>query len=1571
MIGHYRTLLEGLIRTPEELVGKLPMLGDDELETVTRQWNDTSVPYVLDTCLHELFERQVARTPAAPALIYGEQQLSYRELDEKANQLARVLIRAGVGPEKLVGIAMERSIEMVVSLLAVLKAGGAYVPLDPGYPPQRLTMMMEDAAVPVLLTQEHLVDRLPKHHALTLCVDREWDEIERESPASPSASVGPDNLSYVIFTSGSTGRPKGAMNTHRAICNRLLWMQDQYGLQADDRVLQKTPFSFDVSVWEFFWPLITGARLVVAKPEGHRDGAYLVRLIRGQGITTLHFVPSMLQVFLEENNLESCNPCLKRVICSGEALSFALKERFFSRLHAELHNLYGPTEAAVDVTYWQCSPGDDLPFVPIGRPVANTQIYILDRFLQPVPMGVAGELHIGGVQVGRGYLNRPELTAQKFIPDPFAQVPGARLYKSGDLARYTPTGEIEYLGRIDHQVKVRGFRIELGEIESVLEQHNAVRAAVVTVRDDGAAEKQLVAYVVPKLDDPPAIQSGVPRVEEVQSIFDQTYTSAKITDLMFDPSGWNSSYTGLPLPDVHIREWLDGVVERIAALRAKDVLEIGCGTGMLLFRLAHAARRYVACDVSEVAIRQLEATLRLEEYRIPQVEPMLRPAHDLGDLPRAGFDVVIMNSVAQYFPSVEYLLEVLDAAVERVRPGGHVFVGDVRSLPLLRMFHASVETSRASGTISATELLKRVERKIELEEELAISSELFALLPRFMPRLRDVEIQLKRGRHDNEMTRFRYDVVLHVGHCRDRPTPRECDWAEAESGLDGLRHRLQTEAPDSLRVRRIPNARIAKDCRALEILKGNLSATMEQVRNRIDDEPARGIDPEDVWDLGTEMSYEVSITWSDDDGYFDACFDRKTTCAAPHEIPEASPRVVDRHELRRLANDPRVGLSARRLIPELRLHLKEKLPDYMVPNALWVMSAFPLSPNGKVDRRALPAPDLVRVGIDSGYVAPRTELELTLADIWGEVLGTDRIGIRDNFFDLGGDSILNIRIVARANELRIGLTPLLIFKHQTIEALAKVIGEDAERATEAGVTRTDQSDSSRGTVDALPAEAGPAELGSIAGLSSRELQAVLRGDQDVEEIYQLAPLQEGMLFHALYESGSGLYCVQLSGDLPARLDTESFAAAWRQIINRHATLRTRFAWDGLRHPVQVVCKNVRMPFTVEDWRNLPADEQDRRMRKYREDRDAGYSLDRAPPMEVRLLRLEHAHRLIWNFHHILLDGWSMIDVLTEVFAAYNQIRLGQTVVERAGHQYGEYVNWVMRQNSAETKRYWEQELGDFVEPTRFCDLAPPPDTPNLAANYSKLTFALPQPVPERLSNEARRNRLTVNTLVHAAWSLLLWALADRDDVVFGTVVPGRPPSLRGAEAIVGLLINTLPARVQVPADAIRLAAWLHELQDAQTRMREHGFVSLSTLQQWSGVPTGQPLFESFIAVQGYLRDNGSLEQWASGLGLTNIELIDWNNLPLSLAVEVGVELKALIKYDRARIRVETAQAIAADLQWLLLSMSEGLDKDAEDLKRPLRERSAKRAAEQNVRQQRSELAALRSTKRRAIVSQGE
>jgi amino acid adenylation domain-containing protein len=513
MLGHFQTLLEGIVANPEQRLSDLPLLTPAERHTLLVEWNNTQVDYPKDICIHQLFEAQVERTPEAVAVVFESQQLTYRELNRRANQLAHHLRSLGVDPDTLVGICLERSLEMVVGLLGILKAGGAYVPLDPAYPQERLTFMLEDSQVPVLLTQQQLVEKLPEHQARVICLDADWETITSHCEENPISGVTPENLTYVIYTSGSTGKPKGTMLSHRALCNHMLWMSVTWPLNQTDRVLQKTAISFDASVWEFYAPLIAGAQLIMARPEGHKDSVYLVEAIAEHKVTVLQLVPSMLQVLLSLPQLDQCD-CLQRVYCGGEALSIELQQRFGTRLGAELYNLYGPTEACIDATWWACEPESKWRTVPIGRPIANTEIYLLDRCLQMVPIGVPGELYIGGAGLARGYLNRPELTAERFIPNPFSQEPGTRLYKTGDLGRYLPDGNIEYLGRLDDQVKIRGFRIELAEIEAVLRQHPDVLQTLVITREDSPREKHLVAYWV-------ANPERVPSISELRNFLKQ------------------------------------------------------------------------------------------------------------------------------------------------------------------------------------------------------------------------------------------------------------------------------------------------------------------------------------------------------------------------------------------------------------------------------------------------------------------------------------------------------------------------------------------------------------------------------------------------------------------------------------------------------------------------------------------------------------------------------------------------------------------------------------------------------------------------------------------------------------------------------------------------------------------------------------------------------------------------------------------------------------------------------------------------------------------------------------------
>ena len=726
-IGCYTVLLSGLTNDMQGLVKDLPILSDSDRNQVIALFNATKVAYPKEKLVHELFESQVERSPEAIAVLYEGQSLTYAELNARANQLARYLREEGIGPDQLVGICMDRSLEMVVGLLGILKAGGAYVPLDPSYPTERLRYMLEDSAPRVILIQEALRGRLLETRAKVVALDRDWNQIAGQNTNNlNAASLGLHcrHLAYVIYTSGSTGQPKGAMNEHRGVVNRLLWMQDQYRLNDRDRVLQKTPFSFDVSVWEFFWALLSGARLIVARPEGHKDPVYLRKLIEETGVTTLHFVPSMLQRFLDGYRSGGC-PSLQHIVCSGEELPVLLQRQCLECLpRVNLSNLYGPTEAAVDVTAWECRPEDQNLRVPIGRPISNVQLYVLDSNKSPVPIGVVGEIYIAGVAVGRGYLNRPELTAERFVEDGFSTDPRARMYRTGDLGRWKADGSIEYLGRNDHQVKIRGFRIELGEIEAQLAKHAQVKEVAVLAREDVPGDRRLVAYVTLRCSDRPTV---VALREYLKSVLPEHMVPnafVVLDNLPLSPNG-KLDRRALPIPEY--RSGVSGEYEQPQG----EVEEILAGIWQALLGVEPIGRHD---NFFELGGHSLLVVQMMERLRRVGLSAKLRHVFEsvtLGDLAsaltREAIDEqleVPPNAIPldcelitpQMLPLVDLDPEQIDQIVRTV-PGGAANVQDIYPLAPLQegiLFHHVL--NEQGGDIYIVATLLSVSSRDRLEE---------------------------------------------------------------------------------------------------------------------------------------------------------------------------------------------------------------------------------------------------------------------------------------------------------------------------------------------------------------------------------------------------------------------------------------------------------------------------------------------------------------------------------------------------------------------------------------------------------------------------------------------------------------------------------------------------------------------------------------------------------------------------------------------------------------------------------------------------------------------------------------
>lgn len=1447
-VESFSVFLASATADPQQPVAGLDILPEDERQKLLVDWQDTAAEYESDQCVHQLFEAQVARTPDATAVVFRDVALTYRELNRRANAVAQTLIAEGVRPETLVGICIERSLDMMVGLLGILKAGGAYVPLDPVYPSQRLATMLQDSEAPVLLTHSQLSAKLPAGNAKVVHIDELDFSSARATDENPAVGVTPENLAYVIFTSGSTGRPKGVMVMHGNVSNFFTGMDPMVSTGADKPGvwLAVTSISFDISVLELFWTLARGYEVVIqeesdratllkaagqsrtridkpmgfgmfyfaadanADAEGEGRNAYRVMLEgakfadengfaavwtperhfhafgglypnpavtsaalavitknvqiragsvvlplhdpirvaedwsvvdnlsggrvglsfasgwhandfairpenyenrreimaeyidtvktlwRGESITRKNgegneielkilpppiqseppmwiasagnvetfriagrsgvnvltnmlgqsmddlreklaayhearaeaghegagIVSVMLHTFVgtdieevrrvirkpfcdylassfdlvkaapwmfpafkqpsreaaqdagldpssftkedvaalmdhafdryfdtaalfgtpesclkmidelkeigasevaclidfgvdsqlvldnlvnlgrlhELSNMRpldvseadeteesktytvadqigrrgvthlQCTPSMARMLCAedgalaalgrldklmlgGEALPNDLAEKLTPVVSGDIVNMYGPTETTIWSTTSPVTQGNP---VTIGRPIANTQIRILDQNRALVPIGSAGELCIGGEGVVRGYLGRPDLTAERFIADPYASAKDgmdARLYRTGDLARYRADGELEFLGRLDHQVKVNGYRIELGEIETVLSRHSAVHQSVVVAREDSPGAARLVAYVVARAGAAEAAGGAGEGLDHWHSIWDETYRQTENNegaplefDARFNFAGWRSSYTGELLAASEMREWVDHTVGRVASLEPKRVLEIGCGTGMILFGCLPKVDHYTGVDFSVAALDGIRNELRAEEAS--KVTLLNKKADQLDEVADRSQDALVINSVAQYFPDAAYLKRVLTRAADIVANGGSIFVGDVRSLDLLEAFHTALELTQAPDATPQAKLEARVDQRMVHESELNLAPDFFRALVGRIPRITGVEIQLKRGAADNEMSRFRYDVVLSVGA---KPSEQAAPSVAPTAGLDtlGAIEQLLADEPPVVVLTDVPNARLVREFSAVAALRQHADGvTAAELRRNLEVD-ATGVHPEALYALSDV--YDVDIHWAES-GKLD-CFD----AVLYHRSKWNSPRFTFQTAAApsgaapsKVANTPTTAAEGQSPIPHWREHLREHLPEYMVPAEFVVMDTFPLTPNGKIDRKALPAPEQSARRSAAEYVAPVSGLEEIIAGVWMEMLNIERVGREDNLFDLGANSLLTVQANSRlckALDRKISLVSM--FRFPTVQSLAAHLGDasDQQRTT--------------------------------------------------------------------------------------------------------------------------------------------------------------------------------------------------------------------------------------------------------------------------------------------------------------------------------------------------------------------------------------------------------------------------------------------------------------------------------------------------------------------------------------------
>ncbi|MGW5744013.1 non-ribosomal peptide synthetase, partial [Amycolatopsis sp. NPDC003861] len=853
MLDHLGTLFADAQERPQWPVARLDLMTAPELRRILEEWNDTDFAAPLAT-LPELFAARVRETPDAVALVFEDEELTYAELDARANRLAHVLVGRGAGPEQVVALAVPRSIGMIVAELAVLKAGAAYLPLDQDYPAERIAFMVSDARPVCVITTGELAGLFDGDVLLL-------DEVGLDGvPATdPAAAIVPANAAYVIYTSGSTGRPKGVVVSHAGVAKLVATQSERFGVGPHSRVLQFASPSFDVAFWDLCLGLLSGGRLVITPAERRVPGPELAEYAHAHGVDFMILPPALLAEFPEDCDL----PRNSVLLAGTERVSPELVRRWAPG--RRMFNAYGPTEATTNSTLGLCdpqiAPGSA---VPIGVPDPGTRAYVLDAALAPVPVGVVGELYLAGSGLARGYLGRPGLTSERFVADPFGS--GGRLYRTGDLVKWLPDGRLVFLGRADDQVKIRGYRIELGEIESVLADHPRVGQSVVVAQGG-----QLIAYAVPVPDRDQAAEQG--HVDEWHDVHEEMLAGSHGIEENF--AGWNSSYDGSEIPLGEMREWHAATIERIRSLRPKRVLEIGVGSGLILSRIAPDAETYWGVDLSESAVENVRREVAATPFA-DRVHLAARPAHDLGELPE--FDTVIINSVAQYFPSADYLAEVVKTAAAHLAPGGTIFLGDLRNLRSLRAFRTAVELHRGRTDVAA------VDQAIAREGELVLDPDFFPALARGLDGFGDVDLWVKRGTAHNELTRHRYDVVLRKA---DRAEP-VAEQVVAFGDLGAVERFLAAETPERLRVTAIPDARLAGELAAVRALDtGDTEAALAALDGR------DGVDPEALHTLGERAGYRVAVTLAAEGGELEAVFTRPNVAFGALDAPNVAFGALD------------------------------------------------------------------------------------------------------------------------------------------------------------------------------------------------------------------------------------------------------------------------------------------------------------------------------------------------------------------------------------------------------------------------------------------------------------------------------------------------------------------------------------------------------------------------------------------------------------------------------------------------------------------------------------------------------
>ncbi|GLZ41081.1 non-ribosomal peptide synthase/polyketide synthase [Actinokineospora sp. NBRC 105648] len=1409
-LDRYTRLLTAAVAQPRLPIGALELT-----EFVT--WGDTAA----ERPTGSLVERFEAQDPAAEAVVFEGARLTYGELHERVNLLAWALRDNGIGVESRVAVLLPRSIDLVVAVWAVLKAGAVYVPVETGYPAERVAHVLEDSGAAFVISTDNV-------HTL-----------DGGRTDNPDVAVRGDNAAYVVYTSGSTGTPKGTVITHAGIGNRLWGMQREHLLTPADRVLHKTPVGFDVSVWELLWPLTQGAALVVARPDGHRDPAYLTEVLRAERITTVHFVPSMLAAFLADGSVPDS---LRLVVCSGEALPADLVRRLPAG--PRLYNYYGPTEVAIDATTWPVDPTD--PVVPIGTPVSNGGAYVLDSALSPLPPGLVGELYLTGVQLARGYLDRAALTAERFVADPYSG-PGSRMYRTGDLARRRPDGVLEYAGRADDQVKINGQRVEPGEVEAALARVPGVDLAVVLARATAAGTRQLVGYV-----------TGAPTEDPRRWLADRLpafLVPAVVLTLPAMPLTPNGKLDRAALP-APARETADRApragVETILRDLVAEVLGLpGPGPDDDLFvlgadsihaiqlvgRARRAGIRLTTQDVfdhptiaglTEVAREAVPESTSDDPVGEVTETPMARWLAGRGG-PTTGFGqaVLIALDPATRFehlaPALQLVLDRHD--VLRLRGTSIQPVGAVRAADCV-VIGTDVEHEREAAR-----------RRLSPADGIVVQAVWFANPARLL-----------LVSHHLVVDGVSWRVLLP-------------DLAEALAAVADDREPILSEPGTSVRRWAAHLAELAQN----PLLDKEIPLWTEILSTT---EPVLGARPRDpaVDHVRTTRSVTVTVP-------------RELTATLLGELPAAHRATVDEVLLAAL-----VTAVGRPVLVDLERHGRDHLPDLDLATTVgWLTRLHPvrLDPEPRQIRhvreslRTLPSG-----GLGYGLLADR--VEGARPQIGFTYLGSLDGWAVEAFHPLADPDLALAHTLDIDAYVRDGqLTAVWTFAGEVLTADEVSALADSWLAALA---------------DLVHAESG--------GLAPSDVPLVHIGQDELDklpgavDVLPLSPLQQGLLFLALYEAEDP-YVGQLVLRVDGGFDRERMRAAATELLRRHPNLRAGFRGRSAGEPVQVIPAQVTTPWAEREPGDLAS--------FLAKDRARGFSVVRPP-----LLRFSAVgDRLVITHHHLLVDGWSLPLLVDELFALYGGDRLPPPT------PYRDYLAWLIAQDTQHALGVWRTELDGLAEPT----LLAPTGKPDGHAVHETV---LPEATTSALTAAARARGLTLNTVVQGLWAVLLAGATGRDDVVFGATVAGRPPELPGVESMIGLFINTLPVRVRLdPAEP--LAALLSDLRARQAALAAHQHVGLADLTRATGL--GE-LFDTVVAFENYPMRPG---RTVGGLRVAAAELVERAHYPLVLSVFPGPELRLRFAWLTGRLDQPAVEALAERLVESLRRAASGLDTPVGDL----------------------------------------